>query len=333
MPIEVPSAADVKSLPMSARIQVRDNYGKDDSELAKNIAKLSKELSADVVFHLDWSEAWEKLGTSYKDNPQDFVQQLIHIGNDLVQSIQTVIDANDAWGLSLLGKLEQAGKTQLDLYVKVDSNAKTAQPVWNPIESTITLRLPLYTDTTHLYYPGSIRDAIPTIFDGNFDDSTSDHAPASSAPSSSASQPVNEPSSNNGGNKKISSAPERFPPLSTIPQPSNLSKSTVPYWVTITTIGDSSKITGTHEPTIDLLAEYMEKWGNVTQNRTTSVKIERLKSAFGQGNVGFVVDRRTNFGPGPNEVLPLQLLQGPLGYEVTKTDGRTWVLKRSVPFF
>jgi hypothetical protein len=65
--------------------------------------------------------------------------------------------------------------------------------------------------------------------------------------------------------------PDRMPSLISIPQPSALGESTVPYFVTILDGHGSIEVHGTHEPTLDLLADYMEKWAVPNPNITTRV--------------------------------------------------------------
>ena len=108
---------------------------------------------------------------------------------DLVASIKQAAE-DEEWGDKLLSELSKAGKNKLDLYLvvsgftttlwtpiiynsrrfnthplKIDREIEAPEPVWHPVDASITMRLPTRPDTPIGYYtPGRITKAVQDIF-------------------------------------------------------------------------------------------------------------------------------------------------------------------------
>ena len=58
--------------------------------------------------------------------------------------------------------------------------------------------------------------------------------------------------------------PDIMPSLSMLAQPSELFPDAAPYYIMLTCVGPTARISGSHQPSLRLIAEYFKRWGRTS---------------------------------------------------------------------
>ncbi|KAG6846199.1 hypothetical protein H0H93_015473, partial [Arthromyces matolae] len=133
---------------------------------------------------------------------------------------------------------------------------------------------------------------------------------------------------------------DRLPELQELSRPNDLFAQTSPYILTLD-IGVPLVIRCSHEPTLDLLAAYFNRWGRPNTNdsqrglvteltapQRNVYKVELVESAFLSGiNDTLIVEPYINFrsySGNINPTLLLAFIEGVLGYKMVHTNGNNW---------
>jgi len=67
--------------------------------------------------------------------------------------------------------------------------------------------------------------------------------------------------------------PDIMPTLSMLPSPLELFPNTVPYYLMISCDGPAARITGSHQASLRLVAEYFKRWGRINASPPMNVSI------------------------------------------------------------
>ncbi|KAK0452296.1 hypothetical protein EV421DRAFT_1898047 [Armillaria borealis] len=129
-------------------------------------------------------------------------------------------------------------------------------------------------------------------------------------------------------------SPEHLPALSSLPPPSDLFTSTAPYILTIF-LHDRPEIQRltvqcSHEPTLKLLKEYLEKWAE-----SHSMKLSPIESKVCPRIIDTLVVKPSTLWDRYDKVNPaiiLAFVEGVVGYKMVYTTGSFWMYRRTTLF-
>ncbi|KAI9855481.1 MAG: hypothetical protein M1824_006077 [Vezdaea acicularis] len=341
-------------LPTKIRVDIRDHYDPADSAVQKAITALTNIVGYPVSIELEWAMLWAELEQLYPDKAT-FVPTVAGVLQSWCNALSTRLldDRFPKWTEELLDKLSPS--RQIKVYVQV-SNTPRPSTTWETKTSSFTLNLPkssttsparaisgFETDLETIFAPKTVTFAGTTssIHSLAQDDEWADIGVSSSGSGIGASDTAPHSTSVAEGSTTAPAPPKLdvLPTLSTLPRPDILFRDSPPYLLHITSSGAQNlTIWGSHQPSLELLAEYFQKWARMNPNdvrKNPRLSVTLAESHFGLGSsrdcVRIAADDRSAW----IEVNPAAIcafVEAVLGYRQTFASGASWEYRRDVGF-
>ncbi|KAK5056197.1 hypothetical protein LTR84_012750 [Exophiala bonariae] len=329
-------------LPLQLRKDVRDGYEGSDTPVQKSFKKLSEVVGYPVSCEPEWQMLWQELESIYTDKTT-FVPTIARVIETWCHALVLRLedDKHEDWTEAFLEKLEAVRMLKILIHVANEPRPKTT---WSLTKPAFMIILP----NKSAFHAASSGSGFQTDFENLFDDSK---------PSVSSTK-VEESFSRDDEWSNIESVadsrsvqirtveepdvPDILPSLHTLPRPDLLFTATTPYLMQISYNGANGvTIFGSHEPSLRLLSEYLQRWIKIDPQDVRKIPYLRIKlheSIFGMG----LYHDRLTLEPFDhhqrNSVINVALIQsfieGVLGYQPVSEHGGsgTREFKRTKPF-
>ncbi|KAI0397974.1 hypothetical protein F5Y17DRAFT_454557 [Xylariaceae sp. FL0594] len=262
------------------------------------------------------------------------------------------------------------------IYVEV-SNDRELTLEWSAQQKGFTIKLAKAPCPSRSYVESLFRDALsssnPSFFSpANKKTPTPTTATTTTTPASSSYSNINNPASptgegddwadihvsNDGATTvevptptplphrpKLTPQPQRrkydiIPDLATVPRPDDLLQRP-PYHLHVSAYGSNGSqvdVECSHSPTLQFLAEYLQKWCRTNHQRTDNPPLAQItlhQSAFGLGLVYDRLTLTTEQRYSLQSLTPttvLALVEGVLEYELVAAHASSWAFRRDVEF-
>ncbi|KAG6815550.1 hypothetical protein H0H87_000633, partial [Tephrocybe sp. NHM501043] len=257
--------------PLKIRVDIRDLWDSSKSEVKGSISSLEETLGHRIEPIVQWAILWDELKDRYPDKTT-FVPSIVRIVNTWYSRLLWRLDSDNfpEWTEELLGLLSE-GRKQLVIEPSPPPHNRP-RTSWNTKTASFYLGLPKIEPPPHSRVVAAFDQDFDNLLtqgsvsgpaDEGWDDLVAEPGSASVARSSApeprrsvATHSVSDSSRPDNERLKI----DRLPSLLELPRPSELFASRVPYILTLD-LGNPLVIRCSHEPTLDLLSAYFNRWG------------------------------------------------------------------------
>ncbi|KAM5353969.1 hypothetical protein ACJ41O_000619 [Fusarium nematophilum] len=328
------------SLPLKAKVSVRDNWAKADCPAQKAIKSLKDVLGLDVHCEPEWPILVSELDKAYEDKNQLVASVATFLHSWFVTITELLEDSSqEEWTEKVLSRISETA-SRLNLIVEV-SESDQASTGWSDAQLGFVLSLP----NTQVYQPAQFAQA----FKDQLLDCFEEKKPAKSLPIHSttgdewADLAVEEASETPARQaqtvKSVVPAVEYLPNPNTMPKPGTLLQKP-PYHLIIYAHGKVKvEIECSHGQTLEVLAEYLKKWCRMNPNLTNKPPAVTITLNQGACGFGLVYDTLTLFSENRyggiftiSPTMILNLVEGVLGiaepgsklFLPTRQLDRTW---------
>ncbi|KAM0431008.1 hypothetical protein ACHAPT_005642 [Fusarium lateritium] len=327
------------SLPLKAKVSVRDNWTNPDSPAQKAIKSLKDVLGLEVHCEPEWPILVSELDNVWEDKNQlvasvaSFLQTWFQVLTELLD------DSNqEEWADKLLTKINELC-SRLNLIVEV-SESEHASTQWSDGRLGFVLSLP----NTQVYQPaqfaGVFKEQLLDCFEAKKHTkslpihSTTGDEWADVGVEEAAEQPGSQSQA-----KSQSSTVDYLPDPNTMPKPGTLLQKT-PYYLFVYAAGKNKiDIECSHSQTLEVLSEYLKRWCRINPNLTTKPPAVEIELNHGTSGFGVPYDRLSLFCENRygniftiSATMILNLVEGVFGYEQVYSDSCTWHYRRDTPF-
>ncbi|KIX95291.1 uncharacterized protein Z520_08808 [Fonsecaea multimorphosa CBS 102226] len=360
----------MSQLPLQIRKDIRDLFDEADSAVQNSFVRLAKITGYQVSCTPEWHMLWAELRPTWREMTT-FVPTIAKLIEVWCHTLgKRLEDARfEAWTEELLEKLKNVYVVKVSIQVTADeSRVRTA---WlEPHSYSFTISLPQNTQLQQTMVQ-TASSAFSEDFESMFEQTN--HGPTKPL-STSRQQEVNGQQNPTREDEEewaelesvadttkstgvsIIAAPKGvphhsarlepdadvFPALEALPRPEILFRTTTPYVMLVSSNGPNKiTVSGTHEPSLQLLAEYLRRW--IKTDPRNILKKPSLCITLNESNIGLGLfyDSLTIepfegiLRPAVvNVSLILAFIQGILGYQrVHETSGPgQWEFSRVTPF-
>ncbi|RSL56930.1 hypothetical protein CEP53_006640 [Fusarium sp. AF-6] len=327
------------SLPLKAKVSVRDNWTNPDSPAQKAIKALKEVLGLEVHCEPEWPILVSELDKVWEDKNQliasvtSFLQTWFQVLTELLDD-----ESQEEWADKLLTKINELC-SRLNLIVEI-SESEHASTRWSDGRLGFVLSLP----NTQVYQPAQFAG----IFKEQLLDCFEAKKPAKPLPIHSTTgdewadvgvedepeQPAKQPQT-----KSQPSTVDYLPDPNTMPKPGTLLQKT-PYHLFVYAAGKNKiEIECSHSQTLEVLSEYLKRWCRINPNLTTKPPAVEIELNHGTSGFGVTYDRLTLFCENRygsvftiSATMILNLVEGVFGYQQVYSDACTWHYRRDTPF-
>ncbi|KAJ6445394.1 Budding site selection protein [Purpureocillium lavendulum] len=314
------------SLPLKARVTVRDHFDAPDCAARKAIQALGDALGRTVQCEPEWPLLVTALQAAYGSVPVvETIAGLVHAWCRAVLELLEDGDDGEAWGETLLEAMD-GGSLKLTVDVVDGELPSTA---WNSTLKAFTLRIPKSSPA---------HDALALVphlrlqAEGAFKGQTTTAEDWTSVAASGESTTVTAPAA--GPALVVAAKSSYMPSVASLPPPDKLLLR--PPYHMIVYGGHEVRIQCSHGPSLEFLAAYLKKWCRANTRRSDKLPLVAATlgaSAFGISPMHDTLtvawaDRHA--GDGSSICLPLlfHLIEGALGYERVYVDASCWQYRR-----
>ncbi|KAF2807624.1 uncharacterized protein BDZ99DRAFT_522249 [Mytilinidion resinicola] len=340
------------SLPTRLKIDIRDNWSKDDTKLQKSQKALSDLVGYKINCEPEWHMLWAEMQPHCPDT-STFIPSVCAIVSAWCDALTTLLDdeKNEKWADKVLEELSKTNRVKIRLEVLPNPTTPRPTATWTAPQSAFTIYLPKGPlALTSALSSGFSEDLLacldppvdPTPLSQRQvpDDSWADIEVDST--SGTISTRDTAPSITNAQNKGPAAAAaelDTLPDVATLPRPEYLALKP-PYHMIITHSPHAKEmsIQCSHPPSLKVVEGYLERWtkrDNNTVNRPPAATLTLHESPFG---LGILQDRLTISTQGSrmtfvlSPTLLMSFVEGVLGYALVSGDGGTWTFRRDVGF-
>ncbi|KIX00629.1 uncharacterized protein Z518_09694 [Rhinocladiella mackenziei CBS 650.93] len=330
------------SRPLQIRKDIRDVYDKDDTPVQKSFKKLAQILGYPVSCNVEWLFIWAELGSGYADRAT-FVPEVARVVETWADTLSQRLEDNrfESWTEEFLSKVEPVKAVNLVLEVSSFARPKTS---WSTVDCAFTLWLP----KKATYQAASVGSGFETDFENLFEDLKTSTCIEETRSSSRDYEGWSNIESTADSSLRACDVdpevvePDMLPALQTIPRPDVLFQTLTPYLMQVLSSGTNQvTVTATHEPSLKLLADYLQRWIKNDPEDVRKIPYLRIKLVVSNFGLGLFYDsltiepfdhhqRRIRV----NVVLILAFIQGVLGYQPIHetSEGGFWEFRRTIPF-
>ncbi|KAF7551234.1 hypothetical protein G7Z17_g5166 [Cylindrodendrum hubeiense] len=328
------------SLPLKAKVAVRDKWEKADSPVQTAIKEVKGLLGLDVHCEPEWPILISELEKVYEDKAQ-LIGALIGITQVWFATLAEIMDdsTQDTWSEKVVEKINEV-TSRLNVTLEV-SETEQASTEWSDSRKGFLVLVP----KVHVYQPaqfGSLfKDQLLDCFEEKKKPSQPlpIHSTTGDEWADVGIDDTTERPATTVVSKGAASIVEYLPDPNTLPKPGTLLLKP-PYHLFIHALGNNKlEIQCSHSATLEVLSEYLKRWCRINPNLTT--KPPAVEITLNQGSCGFGLTYDTltlyseNRYAGIFTVSPtliLHLVEGQFGYERVYSDATTWQYRRDTPF-
>ncbi|KAH7000325.1 hypothetical protein EDB80DRAFT_723717 [Ilyonectria destructans] len=328
------------SLPLKAKVAVRDKWEKTDSPVQTAIKEVKGLLGLDVHCEPEWPILISELEKVYEDKAQ-LIGALVGILQTWFATLAEIIDdsTQDTWSEKVVEKVNEL-TSRLNVTVEA-SETERASTEWSDRRKGFLVCIP----KVHVYQPAQFGSLFKEQLLDCFEEkkkpsqslpihSTTGDEWADVGMDEAAEKPVKPTAT-----KDTASIVDYLPDANTLPKPGTLLLKP-PYHLFIHAIGNNKlEIQCSHSATLEVLSDYLKRWCRINPNLTT--KPPAVEITLNQGSCGFglTYDTLTLFCENRyhgiftvSPTLILHLVEGEFGYERVYSDASTWQYRRDAPF-
>ncbi|KAJ3513003.1 hypothetical protein NLJ89_g3185 [Agrocybe chaxingu] len=338
----------MSDLPLKVRADIRDQWDSPKAAIHSTIDSLAQTLGHKVVPQVQWALLYNALKETFPDKTT-FVPTISRIVIALYERLLSRIEneAHTQWTDELLEVLaKKPPGSEWPLQVEpcgANSSARRPRVTWKVDIGAFYLEVPNHEPPMHAIIDSGFDQDLDALFlaPGSTaaasldDDDREEWAEVTTVETRTALPmgrvlPPNPPVS-------VSMGPivQRLPTIETLARPTELFKVTPPYTLIVDASTSPLTVQGSHQPSIELLANYLKKWAKIDSNDSLKrpvLKVSLVESPFYFGVVDSISIEPTwtlsrNKEP-INPSVVLAFIEGVLGYKETYTNGMRWVFKR-----
>ncbi|KAF8888562.1 hypothetical protein BD779DRAFT_449296 [Infundibulicybe gibba] len=264
-------------VPLKIRMDIRDQWDSPKSSVQKSVDALAQKLGHKVTPHIEWPALWNELKDGYPEKGTfvSTVARLIVAWYErLLWRLQSEMFPD--WTEKLLSVLVAAAPTRLNIE---SSSPPHTQPytTWRTTTKSFYLGIPKVAPPSQAQFVTSLDKDFENLFaspdsgsaieheEGRADVTVEDTPPA---PVANQAQPQPQPLPLPDENSAI----RRLPVIDAIPQPTELFRNNAPYYLVVETGGCPIRVQSSHEPSLELLAAYINKWGRTNTRDSSKVR-------------------------------------------------------------
>ncbi|KAF8814667.1 hypothetical protein BYT27DRAFT_7205618 [Phlegmacium glaucopus] len=318
----------VESLPLKIRADIRDHWDSPKAPIQASVEDLAKTLGHRLVPRVEWPLLYNSLKDRFSDK-STFVPTISQIVNTFYLKLISKLEdeANSEWTEEFLGVLAKStpGSTY-PLRIEASTNAGPRPRVsWKAELKSFYLEVP------------NSEPALRAILEAGFDQDLDNLLSGSDSLNDDEWAEVTELETRSTRHTPQGiprAIVERLPKMDMLARPVDLFKTTTPSILIVDAHAQPLTIQCSHQPSLDLLASYLKKWGKTNPDdglKRHYLKITLIESLFSEGLIDAItiepyssyrMDKET-----PNPTLVLAFIEGTLGYKLVHTTGVRWVYK------
>ncbi|KND93892.1 hypothetical protein TOPH_01695 [Tolypocladium ophioglossoides CBS 100239] len=329
------------SLPLKAKVTIRDLWTKDDAPARKALQALRDILGRDVLCEPQWQLLHGVLLSAYPDGSAAVISAVSSFVQAWCLGISELLEDGDdgeAWGEELLEAMKVSSGGALKLMLESTdcctlpaktTHSSVPSTSWDTSRGAFVLQLPANNppDEPLAFVPSFRSQAHAAFTDAISSTATADRDGWADVVVSSANPPLEPEGASN-----------YLPSAISLPQPDKLLLRP-PYHLLVFSRGGSEiEIQSSHSPSLDLLAAYLKKWCRTNVRRSDRpplVSITLHQSPFGltPNHDALTLSLSDSRGDRSSLSLPLvfQLVENVLGYQQVHVDAACWQYRRDAP--
>ncbi|KAJ4052908.1 hypothetical protein NW760_009352 [Fusarium oxysporum] len=275
------SIASTMSLPLKAKVSIRDNWEKPECRAQESMKKLKDVLGLDVYCEPQWQILVSELGSFWEDKGE-LVSSVAFFVHVWFEALTELLDdeAHEAWTDTVLTKVREL-TSRLNLTVEVSENQRPSTK-WSDAQLGFILYIPKDLIHQPAQYFGLFKEQLLECFEENRPSktlpihSTTGDEWADVGAEDQEEEPAKPPQT---GDK--APAVDYLPDSNTMPKPSALFQQ-APYHLFVYTSASNRsckiEIECSHSQTLEVLAEYLKRWTKTNVNRVDKVSISLVHS-------------------------------------------------------
>ncbi|KAF7561480.1 hypothetical protein G7046_g2656 [Stylonectria norvegica] len=263
------------SLPLKAKVAIRDYWEKPESAVQKSISELHKLLGLEVRCHPEWTIIVSELESVYDDKEQ-LIKSTISMVKTWFDVVIELLDdsKHEDWTEKLLEMLAEAS-SRLTLFIEV-SESDQASTSWSSARSGFTILLPKATVHQAAQFITLFKDQLLESFqEKSASKSMPIHSTTGDEWADVGIDEAGETTAKSEKTKSVSQVPvvEYLTDPNALPKPSTLLLQP-PYHLFINLFGNNKmEVQCSHSGTLDVLSEYLKKWCRINPNLTSKVSV------------------------------------------------------------
>ncbi|KAF4981467.1 hypothetical protein FZEAL_2710 [Fusarium zealandicum] len=323
------------SLPLKAKVAVRDNWAKADCPAQKAIKSLKDVLGLDVHCEPEWPILVSELDKVWEDKNQLVVSVTSFLHTWCITLIELLEDSiQETWVDKLLSRINE-----LTFRLNV-SDTQKASTKWSDAQLGFVIALP----SAQVYQPAQFAG----VFKEQLLDCFEENQPTKSLPIHSTTgdewadvgvEEATERPAKQAPAKSVAPAVEYLPDPNTMPKPGSLLQNP-PYHLFVHASGNTKvEIECSHGETLEVLSEYLKRWCRINPNLTNKPPAVEITLNQGTSGFGVMYDRLTLFCENRygnvftvSATMILNLVEGVFGYQRVHGDSSSWHYRRDTPF-
>jgi len=308
-----------KELPLKVRMDIRDLWDSPKSSVNESVSSLSKVLGHTITPRVEWPILWADLKEQFPDN-STFVSLVVRYTiawyERLIGRLENDVYAE--WTDQLLNVLTTGSKA-LTLHIEPTERITLAGPStkWNAKLATFHLLIPKTEPVSQTKLDSNYDRCFENLFNDANDGDWADVLVETQAPTATATPGAIS------SNERPSVT--RLPVLDALSRPPELFKMTGPYILIVEERVPHIIVQCSHEPSLELLAAYLNKWGKSNPDdslKRSILKAELVESEYCYGVMDTLTIERNYTRREPlNPTLVLAFVEGVLGYKLINTNG------------
>ncbi|KAF5552121.1 cytochrome family 51 (sterol 14-demethylase) [Fusarium mexicanum] len=326
------------SLPLKAKVSIRDNWEKPECRAQESMKKLKDVLGLDVDCEPQWQILVSELESSWEDKGElvSSVASFIHIW---LEALTELLDdeAHETWTDTVLTNIREL-TSRLNLTVEVSENQRPSTK-WSAAQLGFILYIPKDVTRQPAQYFGLFKEQLLECFEENRPSKTLPiHSTTGDEWADVAAEDGEEETAEPSQAGKKAPAVDYLPDPNTMPKPSALFQQ-APYHLFVYSSSNRIEIECSHSQTLEVLAEYLKKWTKTNVNRVdkppaVEITLNHAASGFGLECDKLTLHCENRYGPIYNisAAAILNLVEGVFGYERVYGDSTSWHYRRDTPF-
>ncbi|KAJ4260538.1 hypothetical protein NW762_007279 [Fusarium torreyae] len=327
------------SIPLKAKVSIRDNWTNPDSPAQKSMRNLKYVLGLDAHCEPQWPILISELDKVFEDKSQlvvsvtSFLQTWFQVLAELLED-----ENQEIWTDKLLTRIRELS-SRLNLTIEVSDNERTSTK-WSDGHLGFVLYIPKVLVYQPVQFAGVYKEQLLDCFE---EIQPSKPLPIHSTTGDEwADVGVDEPEEQPA---KQSQASIKAPALDYLPDPNTLPKpgtllQKAPYHLFVYASGKNKiEIECSHSETLQVLADYLKRWIRINPNITNKPPAVEIGLNHATCGFGLEYDRLTLFCENRygsvftiSATMILNLVEGVFGYERVYGDSCSWHYRRDTPF-